>query len=30
MLVIVTHSAALAESLQRRMELEAGRLVPVA
>ena len=30
MLVVVTHSAALAGSLQRRMELQAGRLVPVA
>jgi lipoprotein-releasing system ATP-binding protein len=30
MLVVVTHSAALAESLERRMELDGGRLVPVA
>jgi lipoprotein-releasing system ATP-binding protein len=30
MLIVVTHSAALAESLERRMELEAGRLVPAA
>jgi lipoprotein-releasing system ATP-binding protein len=30
MLVVVTHSAALARSLQRRMELDAGRLVPLA
>jgi lipoprotein-releasing system ATP-binding protein len=30
MLVVVTHSAALARLLQRRMELEAGRLVPLA
>ena len=29
MLIVVTHSAALAESLERRMELDAGRLVPV-
>jgi lipoprotein-releasing system ATP-binding protein len=28
-LVVVTHSAVLAESLQRRMELDSGRLVPV-
>jgi lipoprotein-releasing system ATP-binding protein len=28
-LVVVTHSEALAASLQRRMELDAGRLVPV-
>jgi hypothetical protein len=28
MLVVVTHSAALAASLGRRMELDAGRLVP--
>ena len=30
MLVVVTHSAALAGSLQRRLELDAGRLIPVA
>jgi len=30
MLVVVTHSEALAESLQRRMEFESGRLVAVA
>jgi lipoprotein-releasing system ATP-binding protein len=29
-LVVVTHSAALAAALQRRMELDAGRLVPAA
>jgi lipoprotein-releasing system ATP-binding protein len=29
-LVVVTHSEALAGSLQRRMELDSGRLVPVA
>ncbi|MEX0614164.1 MAG: ABC transporter ATP-binding protein [Pirellulales bacterium] len=30
MLVVVTHSTTLAESLERRMELDAGQLVPVA
>ena len=29
-LIVVTHSAALAAALQQRMELDAGRLVPVA
>jgi predicted ABC-type transport system involved in lysophospholipase L1 biosynthesis ATPase subunit len=29
-LIVVTHSSALAESLERRMELDAGRLVPIA
>jgi lipoprotein-releasing system ATP-binding protein len=29
-LIVVTHSEALAASLQRRMELDSGRLVPVA
>ena len=29
-LVVVTHSETLAASLQRRMELDVGRLVPVA
>ena len=29
-LVVVTHSATLAESLQRRMEIDSGRLIPVA
>jgi lipoprotein-releasing system ATP-binding protein len=28
-LIVVTHSAALAATLGRRMELDAGRLVPV-
>jgi lipoprotein-releasing system ATP-binding protein len=28
-LIIVTHSSALAEALQQRMELDAGRLVPL-
>jgi len=29
MLVVVTHSATVADTLQRRMELDSGRLVPV-
>jgi predicted ABC-type transport system involved in lysophospholipase L1 biosynthesis ATPase subunit len=30
MLVVVTHSMALAEAIDKRLELDAGRLVPVA
>jgi lipoprotein-releasing system ATP-binding protein len=29
-LIVVTHSTTLAESLQRRMELDSGRLVDIA
>jgi lipoprotein-releasing system ATP-binding protein len=28
-LIVVTHSASLAESLQRRLEIDSGRLVPI-